>query len=148
MWRLFAPHHYLTGSINKSARCYAMFVDGEPAAFSSVIAHMGRKGTWRGHRIVCLPDYQGVGIGMRITEHTASVVAGMGMEYRVTTTHPALMHAWARSPKWKVAHWPTIMDAFKQHDFAGRETDAHRLQASFVYVGPTLDRDTAQAFWR
>lgn len=34
-------------------------------AFQAVIAspHPNQKGIYRGHRAVCLPDYQGVGIG-------------------------------------------------------------------------------------
>jgi hypothetical protein len=33
-WRLFAPYHYLTGSIMRNARCFGLFAHGQLAAFA------------------------------------------------------------------------------------------------------------------
>jgi hypothetical protein len=65
-WELFRQYHYLNQSFHKSARAFVAFLnDGTPVAFQAVIAspHPNQKGIYRGHRAVCLPDYQGVGIG-------------------------------------------------------------------------------------
>src|SRR5579862_1195494 len=63
-WSLFAPHHYLTASLARSAYCFAAFLERRPVAFDAWMPFFGRaRGRLRrGHRTVCLPDYQGVGI--------------------------------------------------------------------------------------
>jgi GNAT superfamily N-acetyltransferase len=59
-----------------------------------------RKGWKRGHRMVVLPDYQGIGIGTAFEEYTSQHYADKGWNINVTTTTPALVHALARSKKW------------------------------------------------
>ena len=65
-WKLFKPHHYLDANLHRSAKCFVGMVEGQPAAFVAVLPfpHPSRPG-WREHRAVCLPDFQGVGIGKR-----------------------------------------------------------------------------------
>lgn len=59
-----------------------------------------RKGWKRVHRLVVLPDYQGIGIGVRfINEVTKEYIKG-GWDMNLTTTTPALVHALARSKEW------------------------------------------------
>lgn len=147
-WGMFHQHHYLTSSINNAARCWVMTIDGEPAAFSSVIPHMGKRGVWRGHRTVCLPDYQGVGIGMKMADWVASIVTATGREYRTSTTAPSLMRARRASPNWEVLHWPKIKDAFRSNiEGAGRDFRG-RLIASFRYQGaPFPDAEMAHRIW-
>jgi hypothetical protein len=63
-WRLFAPHHYLSGELNKSAVCFVAMWRGRPVAFSSWLPFVGQGPiSRREHRTVFLPDFQGVGIG-------------------------------------------------------------------------------------
>ena len=42
--------------------------EGTPAAFCATLPVIGRRRHWRISRIVTLPDYQGIGIGMRVAE--------------------------------------------------------------------------------
>ena len=51
-----------------------------PAAFTAVLAfpHARRPG-WREHRTVCLPDFQGVGIGNAMSELVASLFVATAM---------------------------------------------------------------------
>jgi GNAT superfamily N-acetyltransferase len=74
-WTLFARHHYLSGSLSAMARCHVALWRGAPVAFCATLPLIGRRGHWRISRIVTLPDYQGVGIGMRVAEAVASYVA-------------------------------------------------------------------------
>src|SRR5262245_3042321 len=65
-WPLFARHHYLSGSLSRAARCYVAMWNDVPVAFCAVLSLLGYRGRWRISRIVTLPDYQGIGIGMRL----------------------------------------------------------------------------------
>ena len=59
-----------------------------------------RKGWKRGHRMVVLPDYQGIGIGTAFEEFTSQYYADLGWNVNVTTTTPALVNALKKSNKW------------------------------------------------
>jgi GNAT superfamily N-acetyltransferase len=59
-----------------------------------------RKGWKRIHRLVVLPDYQGVGIGVRFINAVSESVAAEGFNVNLTTTTPALVGALKRSKDW------------------------------------------------
>ncbi len=59
-----------------------------------------RKGWKRVHRLVVLPDYQGVGIGVRFINEVTKHYMDNGWNMNLTTTTPALVHALARSKEW------------------------------------------------
>lgn len=145
-WKLFKPHHYLTGSLHTAAKCFVGFVDGDPAAFTSMIPYMGKKGVYRGHRSVCLPDYQGVGIGAKLVNHCAAIAKGAGYEYATSTSHPALIGYRDNSPLWQMTRKPNIKSALKKK--MDSEDLSLRLMASFKYVGPPHDESESQALWR
>ena len=72
-WRLFANHHYLSGALAPSPRCFLALWHGEPVAFCATLTLIGRKNRWRISRIVTLPDYQGIGIGTAVAEAVAEL---------------------------------------------------------------------------
>lgn len=135
-WRAFRRHHYLSGDLHAAAKCYLGQVDGRPAAFGAVIAfpHPVRPG-WREHRLVCQPDFQGVGIGNALSEFIASRFVASGKPYFSTTSAPAMIHHRARSRKWRMMRSPSRSH---RQTLARLETTSsfHRLTASFEYVGP------------
>ena len=53
-----------------------------------------------GHRLVVLPDYQGLGIGLAFDNWVGQHLFERGYRYHKTISHPALIHAYARSPRW------------------------------------------------
>ena len=100
-WRLFARHHYLSGSLSKSARCYLASWQGAPVGFCAVIPLIGRRRHWRITRLVTLPDFQGIGIGMRLAEAVADQYIAQGLRMNITSSHPALIAHCCRSPRWR-----------------------------------------------
>ena len=60
-----------------------------PVAFAAVLSAIGRWGVWRVSRLVVLPDYQGIGIGLAML----SAVAEQYPRLRITTGHPAMLRA-------------------------------------------------------
>lgn len=147
-WRLFKHHHYLDTSLHVTAKCFCAFIEGRPAAFASAI-HMPLKGPlrggWREHRTVCLPDFQGVGIGNAISEFVASVMKATGKPYYSVTSNPAMIHHRARSPLWHMHRRPSrspVNTARFSHLKSLNNTVASgRLVAGFRYVGPARPED-------
>jgi GNAT superfamily N-acetyltransferase len=121
-WRLFARHHYLSGALSQYARCFLALwqggdcpnfrlgengtvpfgVTGVPVAFCATLPLIGHKHRWRISRIVALPDYQGIGIGMAVAEAVAEWHVREGNRVNVTASHPSLIAHCRRSPRWRV----------------------------------------------
>lgn len=146
-WRLFAGHHYLSGDISRSAICFVASVNDAPAAFTAVIhfPHAQRPG-WREHRTVCLPDYQGVGIGSALANFVASIFAATGKPYRSTTSHPAFIASRRRSKLWRMTIKPQLRSAgcASSNRSIVAAAAVNRTPASFEYVGPPNHRDAAE----
>lgn len=149
-WSVFRHHHYLSGDLHQGAKCFQGDVNGHPAAFVAVLhSPHPAGGWWREHRCVCMPDFQGVGIGNKMSEYVASLFAASGKPYRSTTSHPAMIYYRARSPLWNMIRKPSIADPGTGRNKA-RENghirgyhSATRLTAGFEYVGPRSFEDAA-----
>lgn len=145
-WQLFKGHHYLDTKIHKGAGCFVGLVRGEPAVFAAVCAfpHPSQP-AWRGHRTVCLPDYQGVGLGNVLSEYVASLYAATGKRYSSTTSSPSMIHHRARSPLWKMRRAPSHVATRHAGLSHSPKSSGRRLTAGFDYVGP-VNREDAIAF--
>jgi hypothetical protein len=136
-WELFKRHHYLDTQLHKAARCFVAFVKGQPAAFGSAL-HMPhpRVPGWREHRAVCLPDFQGVGIGNALSEFVASLFVGTGKRYYSVTSTPAMVHHRASSPLWHMHRQLSRCGRNKSLLSLNRTVAQNRFTAGFRYVGP------------
>ena len=151
-WRLFAHHHYLSTKISNAARCFVGSIEGRPAVFSAVINFPGRYADgYREHRTVCLPDFQGVGIGNAMSELIASAFAATGRRYTSVTSHPAMIRHRARSKVWNMRRKPSMVSArgrsstMRNAKNKPSHTSRGRLTASFTYVGEP-NHAAAEAF--
>ena len=61
-----------------------------------------RKGWKRIHRLVVLPDYQGVGIGVGFINEVSKIIARDGFCVNLSTTTPALVGALKKSSSWRL----------------------------------------------
>lgn len=138
-WELFKQYHYLSASMNKSARCFAAFYAGAPVAFLAVLPmpHPSAKGLYRAHRLVCLPDYQGVGIGMALAGHIASAYRGICHRFLVSTSSPSLNAGFRGRSCWRMTAAPRTTPPVK--GINGWRAAFDRLVASWEYVGQPMD---------
>ncbi len=102
-WELFRNHHYLSGDINKGSRCFLAVWNDVPVGFGAVIALPSGtlKNAWRGHRTVILPDFQGMGIGVRLSDCIGEIMMSEGKRYFSKTAHPRLGEYRQSSLKWR-----------------------------------------------
>lgn len=135
LWRMFERHHYLDAGLHPSAKCFAGLIDGEPAVFTAAIPfpHPRRPG-WREHRTVCLPDFQGVGIGNAMSDFVAGMYRATGKPYRSVTGNPAMIAHRARAPNWRMTRPPSRANVPTARRLK-RTTSAARITASFEYAG-------------
>jgi GNAT superfamily N-acetyltransferase len=136
-WRQFRNHHYLSSDLNRSARCFVASVERRAAAFTAVISHPDPQGGyWREHRTVCLPDFQGVGIGHALSEFVAAIFRATGKRYLSVTSHPAMIAHRMRSAKWVMYRSPSFVSKNTgRHQAFNRTAALRRKTAGFRYVG-------------
>ena len=144
-WAAFSNHHYLDTNLNKSARCWLASWDGTPVGFTAVIAFPSKNWTngWRGHRTVVLPDYQGLGIGNRLSDAVGEMVLSWGGRYFSKTSHPRMGGYRNASPKWRA----TSKNGMKRKDYgsgrASKESKYKHLHIDRVcfsheYIGERI----------
>jgi hypothetical protein len=139
-WQIFGRHHYLSGKVHAGSQCFMGLVKDRPAAFVAVLPfpHPTHSG-WREHRCVCLPDFQGVGVGNAMSEFVASLFAATGRPYTSVTSHPAMIHHRAKSPNWRMGRSPSRIRRGHRRNGAmaawDRTLSSRRMTASFQYVG-------------
>lgn len=142
LWPVFRPHHYLSGSLLSAARCFVALWGEQPIGFASAIAMPNGyvKNAWREHRTVILPDFQGLGLGVRLSDYVATVHTAEGKRYFSRTAHPRMGEYRNRSPLWR----PTSKNrvARKDYDKPGRQgsfrayfVNTSRVCYSHEYVG-------------
>jgi ABC-type lipoprotein export system ATPase subunit/GNAT superfamily N-acetyltransferase len=102
-WAAFSSHHYLSGAINRRSRCWLAVWDGVVVGFAAALAFPNGnfKNAWRGHRTVVLPDFQGLGMGVRISDAVASAFVADGGRFFSKTAHPRLGGYRDASPYWR-----------------------------------------------
>lgn len=146
-WQLFKEHHYLTSDINKAACCFVGFIDGRPVVFDAWLPFVGRLShgkAMRGHRTVCLPDFQGLGLGNRLFTTISQMWAGLGYRVFSGTGHPAEIKKRIDSGQWRMSRQGrTAVDTSAY----GRERDfkraSGRLTAGFEFIGESMPNDEA-----
>lgn len=137
-WELFKKHHYLSADLNKSARIFVAYWENTPVACIAILPQPSGyfKNGWRVSRIVVLPDYQGLGIGIKLLEYVAKLVKGVDGESHlfIRTVHPSVVnYCLNNSEDWReTSHSRKTADKCK--GFKNYKVDT-RICYAFEYVG-------------
>ena len=135
-WKLFARHHYLNGNLGTGSRCYLATWKGEPVTFCATLPVIPKKNHRRFSRIVTLPDYQGMGIGMRVVAAVASLHRDEGHRINVTSSHPALIRHCRHSNLWKTVGVKKMGSGTRSvAKISAYRSSKGRAVVSFEYVG-------------
>lgn len=142
LWKKFARYHYLSHSFNKAAHTYIATVNDEIAAFCAILPfpHPIAKDVWKVHRIVVLPDYQGIGLGVMFNDFIGQKYIDEGEKYVIVTSNPAFIHSMSKSNKWIATRKPSRVvgcsKTGKIHSLVKKDkTSRNRITCSFKYIG-------------
>jgi GNAT superfamily N-acetyltransferase len=134
-WPLFSRYHYLGHDLHKSAGQYVGFRGDKPVAFCAYIFFPNHGFVTRKvHRLVVLPDYQGIGLGIKMLGLTARIESA---EYRyvgITTSLNGFAKSLMKNKTWKLIHAgrSAVNRCSKQ---AAATSSADRNTYSFRWVG-------------
>jgi GNAT superfamily N-acetyltransferase len=115
---------------------------GDVVAYNAVrkLVHQ-RKDVILGHRLVVLPEYQGLGIGCKFDDWLGEYLYRRGYIYRNVVVHPTMIAYYSRSPRWRLKHvnlrttntTSTNVRWYNDPKYSGRRT------YTFEYVPGRLD---------
>ena len=136
---MFKEHHYLSGDLHNATRCYVAIWDGNVVGFFASMAMPNGyiKNAWRGHRVVILPDFQGLGIGVRFIDVCAQIHLDDGKRFYGRMAHPRMIYHMEYSSLWKPTskHKKLRTDINHNNLFKNHYADNKRICGSFEYVG-------------
>lgn len=143
-WESFSDHHYLTADINPAAWCWLMTVNGSLAAFYSALpmpsGHLKR--AWRGHRLCVSPDFQGMGLGPKLSNHVAQLYLAAGYRFFAKTAHPSLGAYRNNSKFWK----PTAKNMRKRQDYKAYAEGKVKTSGSLYDYGADFYKAQVERF--
>jgi len=142
IWPQFSKYHYLTSRLSPAAVCIGGFVEDRCIVFTSAIrfVHPVAKNLYQAHRTVVLPEYQGLGLGGRLSDWLGEALWRRGWRLNATIVHPALIAYRQASPR-----WVTLRRGFQSA--GGRKADpslkrhqdgfsSRRVSTSFAFTPP------------
>lgn len=91
-WNIFKHHHYLSQDLNKAAKCFVILLNDKPCAFIAILPMPSGtiKDAYRISRLVVLPDFQGLGIGIKILNYIGSLYFSDNKKLYIKTSNPSL----------------------------------------------------------
>ncbi|MDI3259506.1 MAG: GNAT family N-acetyltransferase [Sinobacteraceae bacterium] len=155
-WRRFRDHHYLSSDLHRAARCFGAWLDDQLIGFLAILhfPHPADAHIKRIHRVVVLPDYQGLGLGKRLCSLAGALCKALGWRCMLITSHPGLIRALGSASDWRVNRVPTVFGAAMSGYADGTTTGmgrrcniSLRLRASLEYIGESLPIENAQRLW-
>jgi GNAT superfamily N-acetyltransferase len=142
LWRQFAPHHYMSAELPSSARCFALTYEGQAVAFAGVMTRPYTKSLplYGISRVVVMPDWQGLGLGMVIMEKVGALLRALRLRMNIYPAHPSFIQSCVRSPTWRMLKKGTVgrTTGTAKGRFAGTPG------ATFQYAGPAMEAGEAR----
>lgn len=145
-WRLFAPFHYLSAELHRSAKCFALFVAGRPAAFAAMMyrPHSKVRNIWGCSRLVTLPDYQGLGLAFALIDRLGAAYSAIGQRLHTYPAHPSLIRGFDKSSVWRLDKRPGFSAKSSTSTGIGWRAGA-RPCAMFEFCGQPADASESAA---
>lgn len=144
IWPMFRQHHYLDGNINKSSRCWIAIWNKNPVGFASVLRFPNGNFSngWREHRTVILPDYQGLGFGVRLSDAIGEMFLNNKCRFFSKTAHPRFGQYRNQSSKWRGTSKngkarKDYVSSFVTKEDGHKHKHVERVCFSHEYIGDT-----------
>lgn len=133
VWKLFRNHHYLSKDLNVASRVYVAYLNEEVVGMIAILPLPSGtiKNAFRVHRLVVLPDYQGLGIGTKLIEYFANLHAKLDYPFYIRTSHVKLHNYFSKSKDWI----ETMRSGKKSPNNGVWYMDDDRTPYSYKYVG-------------
>ena len=141
-WNFFKKHHYLTEQLNKSAQCILFEWNDKPVGICCILntPRNKMKEAMAISRIVILPDYQGLGLGSKLSSFIGSIYKQKGNRIFIKTANPALGEYFNKNIKeWKGTSNNGKGKTASSFDTLKYKNRLTRVSYSHEYIGESIN---------
>jgi GNAT superfamily N-acetyltransferase len=130
---MFSKYHYLNHSHNNASSVYLAIVNNVLVGFISIIhfPHPKIKNMKKVHRLVILPEYQGIGLGVKLLNEIANIYKKQKYRLTITTSSPSLINTLKKSLNWKCIRYNRVGKQSTSTTVGKMVLSGHRYTASF-----------------
>lgn len=135
-WEMFRKYHYLSHNHNNAARVFIMTFNDEICGFCSVLhfPHPHIKNLKKIHRLVILPDFQGLSVGIFFLTQIAKLFVS-DFRITITTSAPSLVLSLKNNPDWKTIHIGRLKPNKTTMKSFCKTSSVSRITITFEYMG-------------
>lgn len=141
-WNIFKNHHYLTEEVNKAGKFFLFTWNDKPVAMNVVMPMPSGyfENGVRASRLVVLPDFQGLGLGIKCSEFIAGIYRNANYRYFTKTVHPALGLQRENSDDWKATAKNGKLQQQENHNNHLMQSWSIKSRPSFCheYIGKSI----------
>jgi energy-coupling factor transporter ATP-binding protein EcfA2 len=140
-WNIFKKHHYLTEDVNKGAKFLLFEWERKPVAIVAIL-NTPRKGIPNGmaiSRIVVTPDYQGLGLGSRLSNFIGGIFVNDNKKMYIKTVNPALGEYFNKSVLWRGTSMNGKARKIEGADVEKYKNRVTRLSYCHEYIGEGIE---------
>ena len=150
-WKVFKQHHYLTQELNAAAKCFCFTLNDKPVGFIAILPLPSEtiQNAFRVSRLVILPDYQGLSIGIKILNYFGAMYLSIGKTLYIKTSNPSLFQGMKNnSQNWKLVTENNNIEAIKKTNEKliedgkdnGLKLRKESITKSYKYIGQLSDQ--------
>lgn len=107
-WKIFEKYHYLSRINHSASTAYVAEIDNVLVGWCSILHFAGSKNIKKIHRLVVIPDYQGIGIGGSLLNFVSSKYKNLNYRVRITSALLALFKKLKKDKSWILVLKPKI----------------------------------------
>jgi len=121
--------------INKASECYVGYYESNPVCFLSVVhfPHPLSKNIKRTHRLVVLPDYQGIGIGHEFCSSIAKIYLNKGFRFMETSSNKSLLIQRQKDSRWVIKR--KNKRPLHEGILSGKTYSSNRITYGYEFIG-------------
>lgn len=143
-WKVFKQHHYLSQELNAAAKCFCFTWNDKPVGFIAILPMPSGtlKDAFRVSRLVILPDYQGLSIGIKILNIFGAMYKSIGKSLYIKTSNPSLFNGMKNSTNnWKLVMENNNIEAIKKENQnylakgSSSQLRKESITKSYKYIG-------------
>lgn len=141
-WNIFKQHHYLSEDLNKASKSFVFLMNDKPIAFIAVLPlpNGNLKNAFRITRVVVLPDFQGLGIGVKILNLISSMYYKDNKTMYIKTSNPALFMSMKRNlENWELVKSYNNLEQIKKQNLKQDQQRKVSVAKSYKYIGKQFD---------
>jgi predicted acetyltransferase len=144
-WNIFKQHHYLSEELNAAAKCFCFTWNDKPVGFIAILPLPSGtiKDAFRVSRLVILPDYQGLSIGIKILNIFGAMYKSIGKSFFIKTSNPALFYGMENNKlNWNLVKQQNNLELVKNYNKKLKKDNCNdfklfkeSLTKSYKYIG-------------